>query len=56
MQEYCSTLYFTSGRLGGFGNHDLWQVSLIPIVDTNGDGKVDVEDLCNLAQHRFDDQ
>ena len=44
-----STLYFTSGRPGGFGNGDLWQVTLVPIVDTNGNGKVDIDDLCKLA-------
>jgi serine/threonine protein kinase len=48
-----STLYFCAGRHGGFGNIDLWQVSLVPIVDTNGNGKIDIEDLCNLAQKQF---
>jgi len=49
-----STLYFTSGRPGGLGNSDLWQVSLVPIVDTNGNGKIDLDDLCNLAEHQLD--
>ena len=49
-----STLYFTSGRPGGFGNADLWQVSLVPIVDTNGNGKVALDDLCTLAEHWID--
>ena len=49
-----STLYFTSARPDGFGNGDLWQVSLVPIVDTNGNGKVDLDDLCNLAQRTSD--
>ena len=48
-----SILYFFSSRLGGFGNSDLWQVSLVPIIDTNGNGKIDIEDLCNLAQKQF---
>jgi tetratricopeptide (TPR) repeat protein len=48
-----SILYFTSGRPGGFGNADLWQVSLVPIVDTNDNGKIDLDDLCTLAQHQF---
>jgi Tol biopolymer transport system component len=45
-----STLYFSSDRPGGLGSSDLWQVPLVPIVDTNGNGKIDVEDLCNLEQ------
>jgi OOP family OmpA-OmpF porin len=51
-----STLYFTSSRLGGFGNSDLWQAWLVPIVDTNGNGKIDLDDLCNLAEHRLDNE
>jgi len=51
-----STLYFTSGRPGGYGNADLWQVSLVPIVDTNGNGKVDLDDLCTLAEHQLDNR
>ena len=46
-----STLYFTSSRPGGFGNSDLWQALLVPIVDTNSNGKIDIDDLCILAQH-----
>ncbi len=49
-----STLYFTSSQPGGFGNFDLWEVSLVPIVDTNHNGKVDLDDLCILAEHRLD--
>ena len=51
-----STLYFTSSRPGGFGNADLWQVSLVPIVDINGNGKVDLDDLCTLAQRTSNDE
>ena len=40
-----STLYFSSDRPGGSGDHDLWQASVIPIVDFNGDGKVDRLDV-----------
>jgi hypothetical protein len=46
-----STLYFTSLRPGGFGNHDLWQVSITPIVDFNGDGIVDSDDICIMVDY-----
>ena len=45
------TLYFTSGRYGGVGNWDTWQVSIELVVDFNGDGKVDLKDFSKLAQH-----
>jgi len=45
------TLYFTSGRPGGVGNLDLWQVSIIPIVDFNGDGIVDAADMCIMVDY-----
>ncbi len=48
-----STLYFSSDRPGSFGSFDLWQVCLVPITDTNGNGKIDVVDLCNLAEHSW---
>ncbi len=51
-----STLYFFSSQPGGFGNFDLWQVLLVPIVDTNGNGKIDLDDLCNLAEHQLDNE
>jgi Tol biopolymer transport system component len=43
------TLYFYSDRPGGYGNADLWQASVIPIVDFNGDGIVDGADMCIMA-------
>ena len=46
-----STLYFCSDRAGGFGLNDLWQVSIIPIVDFNGDEIVDIKDLVILIEH-----
>ena len=46
-----STLYFSSGRPGGVGNIDLWQVSIIPVVDFNGDGIVDSADMCIMVDH-----
>ena len=50
-----STLYFTSTRPGGFGGHDLWQVSITPIVDFNGDGIVDSKDMCIMVDHWGED-
>ncbi len=46
-----STLYFASERPGGYGDRDLWQVPIIPIVDFNGDEIVDIEDLVKLIEH-----
>jgi hypothetical protein len=46
-----STLYFTSRRPGGFGGYDIWQASITPIVDLNGDGIVDSEDMCIMVDH-----
>ncbi|MHC4517188.1 MAG: LamG-like jellyroll fold domain-containing protein [Planctomycetota bacterium] len=40
-----SMLYFYSDRAGGFGDFDLWQAPVIPIVDFNGDGAVDAVDI-----------
>jgi len=45
------TLYFTSNRPGGYGGYDLWQVSVIPIVDFNADEIVDISDLVILIEH-----
>lgn len=44
-----STLYFSSNRPGGSGNRDLWQVSIDPVVDLNGDGSVDAADIHIMA-------
>jgi hypothetical protein len=45
------TLYFTSDRPGGIGSADLWQAPIIPVVDFNGDEKVDLADFSKLAQY-----
>lgn len=42
-----STLYWCSGR-NDFSKWDLWQAPIIPIVDFNGDVKVDTADLVML--------
>jgi len=47
-----STLYFSSMRPGGLGGPyygDIWQAPIIPIVDFNGDGKVDSFEVCRMA-------
>ncbi|MHC4539320.1 MAG: hypothetical protein ACYS74_06010, partial [Planctomycetota bacterium] len=46
-----STLYFISDRPGGYGGADLWQVSIEPVVDLNGDGIVDAADVCAIVDH-----
>ncbi|UCE64219.1 MAG: PD40 domain-containing protein [Nitrospirota bacterium] len=46
------TLYFNSGdRPGGLGGSDIWQVSIDPIVDLNGDRIVDAEDMCIMVDY-----
>jgi len=45
------TLYFTSDRPGGYGNSDIWQAPIIPVVDFNGDGIVNLKDFSKLAQY-----
>ncbi|MFB0554093.1 MAG: DUF4440 domain-containing protein [Phycisphaerae bacterium] len=43
-----STLYFWSTRPDG-SNLDIWQMPIIPVLDFNGDGKVDTADICIMA-------
>jgi len=46
-----STLFFLSERPGGLGGEDIWQVSIEPIVDLNGDGVVDAADMCIIVDN-----
>jgi hypothetical protein len=46
-----SALFFNSGRSGGLGSYDIWQVPITPILDFNGDGAVDCLDICDLVEH-----
>ena len=44
-------LFFDSDRPGGVGSDDLWQVSIIPIVDLNADGIVDSADIVIMIDY-----
>ncbi|MGB2826989.1 MAG: M56 family metallopeptidase [Dehalococcoidales bacterium] len=48
-----STFYFTSDRGGAdiLQVVDIWQVKILPVVDFNGDGKVDTDDLLILIDN-----
>ena len=46
-----SVLLFASDRSGKSGVFDVWQAPIIPIVDFNGDGKVDLVDLVMLIDN-----
>ena len=46
-----STLFFNSNRTGGYGLHDIWEVSITCVVDFNGDGKVDGKEVLAMAEH-----
>ena len=46
-----STLYWDSDRPGGYGGNDMWQASIEPIVDLNGDGIVDCADMCIMVDN-----
>jgi Tol biopolymer transport system component len=46
-----SMLYYSSNRPGGSGNADMWQASIEPVVDFNGDGFIDTDDLLILIDN-----
>jgi hypothetical protein len=49
------TLYLASGRPGGEGDWDLWQTTIEPVVDFNGDEIVDANDMCIMVDHWGED-
>ena len=46
-----STLYFASNNSGGYGQNDIWQASIDPIVDFDGSGMVDINDLVIMIEN-----
>ncbi len=49
-----STLFVSCYKLqrsGAYGRYDIWQAPIIPIVDFNGDGEVDTDDLLILIDN-----
>ena len=46
-----STLYWDCQRPGSYGGHDIWQASVEPVVDFNGDGIVGLDDLMILIEY-----
>ncbi len=46
-----STLYFSSNCPGGVGGFDMWQASILPVVDFNGDGIVETNDLLTMIEY-----
>ncbi|KYK23617.1 hypothetical protein AYK24_07340 [Thermoplasmatales archaeon SG8-52-4] len=46
-----SIMYLASRRYGGYGDGDLFQVSIEPVVDLNGDGIVNADDMCIVVDN-----
>ena len=44
-----STLFFTSNRPNGSGDYDIWQAPILPVVDFNGDGRVDGREVLTIT-------
>ncbi|MBC8473028.1 MAG: PD40 domain-containing protein [Planctomycetes bacterium] len=45
------TLYFCSSKSGGIGGWDMYEVPIVPILDFNSDGIVNVEDIVIITEH-----
>jgi hypothetical protein len=45
------TLYYMSNMSGGYGGRDMWQLSIDPVIDLNGDGIVDAADMCIVVDN-----
>jgi hypothetical protein len=52
-----STIYFDANSGGdGYGDNDIWQVKILPVVDFNADGIVDSADVCLMVDHWLTDE
>ncbi len=51
-----SMFYFASIRGGGHGIGDTWQAPILPVVDFDGDGRVDDEDVAILNSYMGTDE
>jgi hypothetical protein len=45
------TLYFAADSSDDADDGDIWRAPILPIVDFNGDGKVDGADICTMVDH-----
>ena len=51
-----SILFFMSEYLDGYSANDLWHAPITPVVDFNGDGKVDNADMDIMVDHWHTDE
>jgi Tol biopolymer transport system component len=49
-------LYFTADTPDGLGGSDLWSLDVMPIVDLNGDGKADDQDILVVTKYLGQDE